>query len=199
MVINDGGEMQRLKTNQRGVSVIELILIMLILISVGAVGWYVWRQNSDKKPADNSNSQQAPQSKSDTEKTQKKSTCTDPSSSVVENIVDSIKSGNTAALEGYMAVKVNVILAASEGIGEQTPAQAVAEITNFIGDSSSTTWDFALSVPVLTSYKDGFYKSYFPDNAVVGKASNKKVISFSFDCVGKISTVFEAGNEDLLL
>lgn len=122
-----------------------------------------------------------------------------PSTTTVDNIKASVTSGNTVALEGYMASSVNVIIAASEGIGAQTPTQAVNDLTTFIS-SDNTSWDYDFSLPasILSSYGKSSYGSYFPSTAVVGKASNKQVISFSFDCNSKVKTVFLASSEDLL-
>ena len=121
-----------------------------------------------------------------------------PSDSVAANIKASINSGNTAALEGYMADSVDIAYAASEGLTNQTPAQAVSAVTDFIDFNATTTWDFNLSSLVLSSYGQGDYGTYFPSTAIVGKSSDNKVISFSFDSDAKISTVFLSNNEALL-
>lgn len=121
-----------------------------------------------------------------------------PSESAAENIKAAVNTGNTQPLEGYMAATVNVILAASEAYGPQTPTQAALDISNFLPDPTNTTWNFDLSASVLSSYGSGGYGSYFPNIAIVGKSSDNKVISFSFDCNGKISTVFMASNENEL-
>lgn len=120
-----------------------------------------------------------------------------PSTATIENVKASITSGNTAALEGYMADSVNVILAATEAYGAQTPAQAVSDVTSFISDTTSP-WDFLLPASVLSSYGQGGYGQYFPNIDTVGKSADGKVISFTFDCDAKISTVFMAGSEELL-
>jgi hypothetical protein len=119
-----------------------------------------------------------------------------PSSSAIENIKASIMTGNTAVLEGYMANNVNVILAASEGVGEVGRTEAISNVTNFVSDSINT-WDFSLSESELESYRSGDYNQYFPAVAVVGKSTNNKVISFSF-CGDKIDTVFLASSFELL-
>jgi len=122
-----------------------------------------------------------------------------PEASVIENIQLSITSGNTAALEGYMASSVDVILAASEAYGAQTPTQAIADISSFLTDDINS-WDYNFSLPAVTlnTYKQGGYAQYFSATSVVGKAANNHVISFSFDCLGKIDTVFLTGNANLL-
>ena len=120
-----------------------------------------------------------------------------PNETAQENIIASVNVANTQPLEGYMADSVNVILAATEAYGTQTKTEAALDISSFVSDSIST-WDFALPASVLSSYGAGGYGQYFPNNAIVGKASGGKVISFSFDCNGKISTVFMASAEELL-
>lgn len=188
-------------------------LLIILLLAALAGGAYWWCNDKYKKLEDQKNIQisQLEQDKADLEKqlTEQKalvaaqsdkadqSTCSSPSVSSVQNIKDSITSGNTAALEGYMASKVNVILAASEGIGERTPTQAVGDVTSFIGDAKAP-WNFALSATTLKSYNDGFYGKYFPESAIAGKSANNKVISFSFDCNGKIKTVFLTPDASLL-
>ncbi len=113
------------------------------------------------------------------------------------SITSSITSGNTAALESYLANPSSVILAASEGVGPRTPTQAVADISSFI--SGSSDWNFLLPNIETKAFAAGFYKQYFPDDAIIGKASNNRVISFSPDCTGKIKTVFLATDSSLLL
>ncbi|HSX23578.1 MAG TPA: hypothetical protein VLE74_00550 [Candidatus Saccharimonadales bacterium] len=122
---------------------------------------------------------------------------TPPSAAAIESIKASITSGNTAALQGYMASTVSVIIAASEGIGNRTPAQAVADITSYIKNATAP-WNFALPAATLTTYRAGFYGQYFPTSAVVGKSADDMVISFSFNDSGKISTVFMAAKASLL-
>jgi hypothetical protein len=198
------------KLSKKFVSKLLLCLLVIILIAAAAGATYFWR---DKVASDIETKQEA--NISSLEKTivslnkqlavekakiaSSSTTCSAvrPISSTVESIMDSISSGNTAALNGYMAPSVNVILAASEGMGAQTPSQAVSDITNFISDATSP-WDFSLSASVLSSYSGGGYGKYFSTIAVVGKSANGKVISFMFDCNGKINQVFMAASREML-
>jgi type II secretory pathway pseudopilin PulG len=36
-----------MKNNQKGFSVVELVLLIMVAGLVGGVGWYVWNQGSD--------------------------------------------------------------------------------------------------------------------------------------------------------
>jgi len=205
---------KKVKDKKKLIRTVLLILLIIVFAGASAAATYWWR---DRVANDSKGKQDVRIASLEKEKTSLKkqlavakasnttaadqSTCTSksPTVSVIESIKASITSGNTAALEGYMASSVNVILAASEGIGPSTPAQAVSSISSFItSDINSWAYDFSLPAAILSSYGSGGYSQYFPNNAVVGKAANGKVISFSFDCNAKISTVFLASSEELL-
>lgn len=116
---------------------------------------------------------------------------------VHENIAAAISSGNTSALAGYMASSVRVIIAASGGVGDRTPAQAISDLAYL--DDATDPWDFALSADTLNDYANGDYAQYFPRGAVVGKSADDRVVSFTFDANGDINGVFMAVDAELLL
>lgn len=198
------------KKTKKG-KLVALIVIILLLIGGTAAGTYYYRDRQAKDAAKQSAAEVKTlkdtvasleaQAKSESTPTTTQTTpaCTPvrPSASAVENIEASITSGNTAALEGYMATSVNVLYAASDGIGTRTPTQAVSDITSFIG-GSTVVWAFNIPAALLSSYGQGSYDQYFPSTAVVGKSSQDRVLSFNFDCNGKISTVFMAAQESTL-
>lgn len=193
-----------------------LVLLMVVLSGASAYGAYLWRDSMadklEKQQAINTESfeniiasfqkQIADAKTTDTtDTTVEEDVCTEvaPNATAIDNIKASITSANTAALEGYMATSVNVILAATEAYGPQTPTQAISDISVFLGsDIDSWDYDFSLSAATLTSYQTGDYSQYFSTISVVGKATNDQLISFSFDCNGKIDTVFLATNSSLL-
>ena len=123
-------------------------------------------------------------------------TCAAISASLKANIAAAINTMNTAALEGYMASKVNVVYAATEYGGNKTPAQAVAALSYL--NNATAPWDFNLSASILSSYGNGSYSQYFLSNSYVGKSANGYVVSFNFDCTGKINGEFVAASENLL-
>lgn len=187
------------------------ILIILALLAGG--GAYYWRdsQAKNQKDADNKTISELQKNKSDLEKqlaeSKKVSTIAEtttscastlPTASVKENVIASITSKNTAALESYMAPSVKVVIAASEAAFDRTPTKAVEDIKYVV--NAEGPWNFALGSATLNSYKAGFYKDYFKDNSVVGVAKDKKVIVFNFNCSGngKIDGVFMASSSDLL-
>lgn len=197
-----------------GMKTVLLSLLIVVLLLASAGGSYWWRDKTAKKvekqqasdissllQTNSSLKKQLAAEKAKNTKTasgagQTACASKSPGTTTISNIEASITSGNTAALAGYMATSVNVVYVGAMGSGAQTPGQAVTSITSFISpDTSSWNYDFALPASVLSTYgKSSSYGQYFPSNAVVGKASNNQVISFSFDCNGKISTVLLAAS-----
>lgn len=183
-----------MKSNQNGFSAIEVLIIVGVVGLIGTSGWYVYHHKKQ------------PPKTTTTTTTVTKTTTTTPvpapaavkpvSDALKENIAASIESQNTAALEGYMASSVNVVIAASEKSGAETATQAVKDLDYL--NSGTSPWDFALSSATLTTYKDGSYSQYFGDRTVVGKSANNYVVSFKVNDSGKIDTVFMAANTDLL-
>lgn len=117
------------------------------------------------------------------------------------NIVDAMNSGNTAAIEGYLAPTVHITYAASEEEGDVSDhALIIDNLTNFV--AGFPTWDFNLPASLVDQYAndpDTFpsYADDFPPGALVGKASNAKVISFVISG-GQITRIFFAVDEYVL-
>jgi hypothetical protein len=114
----------------------------------------------------------------------------------VENIQESISSGNTAALEGYLTNPVHIAFAASDLTGNVTPVEAIGDL-DFLADA--TGWDWAVDAATIATWRESaFYGNWFPDGSIVGHAASGQVISFvvSGDTV---SAIYVAGSADLLL
>lgn len=209
--------MPKTKTNgKKWLKKIGVTSAALVVVAGAGYGGYWWRDRDAKKEIKTQKDQVASlQSQLDSQKSSASSsssssasssssssssatTVKTPTTAELDNIKAAITSGNTAALDGYMASSVSVIVAASEGIGTRTPTQAISDL-DYLNMSPSVTWDFSLSSSTLSSYRAGFYKDYFPTSAVVGKSSENKVVSFSFDDNAKIKTIFMAASDDLLM
>jgi cell division protein FtsB len=183
-----------------------VILMCLLLLGVGAVAGYMMRDRSAKDSVTTKQAEivalQAKNAKlekdlADAKKETPASTeAKRPNQATLDNIKAAIVSGNTAALAGYMAPTVRVIVAASEGIGDRTPTQAITDLKYL--DGATDPWNFALPAATLTPYQSGDYKQYFPTTAYVGKSANNYVISFQFDSNGKINGIFMTNNASLL-
>lgn len=182
-------------------------LIIVLLIGAG-LGAYWWRDQSAKKAIEKQQAEtaqiQALLTKAEQDLAAEKAkssaapSATPPPSTAEtdENIAAAINSGNTAALESYMASTIRVIIAASEGVGDRTPAQAIADLAYL--DSATEPWDFSLPSATLDGYSSGDYAMYFPAGALVGRSEDDKVVAFTFNGAGKIDGIFMAANADLL-
>jgi hypothetical protein len=91
-----------------------------------------------------------------------------------------------------MGDKVNVIVAASDGLGSRTPEQAVNDLKTL---ASTKDWNFKLEAKTVATYQDGDYSIYFPAGALVGKSSDGHVVSFVFNDTGKITGIFIAASD----
>lgn len=197
------------KDHKKWLKKLLMLLALLVILAGAAYGGYWWRDRDAKQDSRSKNeeitslksqldeSKKAAESSASEEESSDETTTTLPTAAQLDNIQAAITSGNTAALEGYMASSVNVIIAASEGLGTRTPAQAVGDLDYLV--SASVSWDFSLSSATLASYAGGSYSSYFPSGALVGKSSENKVVSFVFNSSAKISTIFMSASDDLLL
>lgn len=183
--------------NQPGSHLLIVALAVVVLAAAGLTGYVVYQNNNTyKAPLSSSQTAAKSNAAAGTNKpiaNNAHTASTVPSATQASNIKAAITSGNTAALQSYMASSVSVVIAASEGMGPQTPAQAVKDV-DYV--SAGTNWDFALPAATLSKYQSGAYKQYFPANALVGQSSNKYLISFQFDSSGKIDAIFMAKNAD---
>lgn len=181
-----------------------IVLVIILTISTAYFGWQYKQLSDDKKQfqtqVDNLNKQISDSLKSITNASKPSPSPTQSSvitKNMLDNISAAISSKNTAALEGYMANSVNVIIAASEGIGPQTPAQAIGDLEYL--NSATSPWNFNLPVSTLSKYSSSqYYGKYFGTNTIVGESANKYVVTFRVNNSGKIDTIFMAVNSDLL-
>lgn len=181
------------------------VLVIVLLAGVGT-GVYYWQQQTVTQQSDKIQTLEKENAKlkkqvkslkgelSDAEKSAEETA--GPSDETLANIQAAISTKNYAALEGYMADSVTVILAASEGLGERTPLQAVADLA-YLNDAD-TPWNFALDAATLSGWASGGYGVYFPDGALVGRSSDGYVISFQFNDAGDITDIFFTNSDELL-
>jgi cytoskeletal protein RodZ len=185
---------------EQGFAAVEGALILVVVAILGFTAWYVIKANGNAK--DTLNLAAGTNVAVKAKKAPAKTTTTAPAAPVIsdslkENTAAAISSGNTAALEGYMADSVNVVIAGSEKAGVDNAAAAVKGLDYL--NPLSTTWNFALDNATLTKYQNGFYKQYFgATTTIVGQAANGYVVSFGVNAAGKIDTVFMSASTDQL-
>jgi hypothetical protein len=113
------------------------------------------------------------------------------------NLSESISSGNTAALEGYLADDVSVIIAASEccmGMSVVDSLNALAYLNDAPGP-----WTFPTDPAEVATFATGSYSQYFPEGAYVGNSSGEDPFIVSFTIVGdKVTTIFMSAGASLL-
>jgi cytoskeletal protein RodZ len=180
------------------------LLVLLVLLLLGAAGYLWWQLKAcqDKETQLKKDKQQLQQQIDELNKNASSSpaeemACNDtPSDSMKENIKAALDSKNTAAFSTYTTNPVKYVLAASELGGDFTPDQAATNLE--YTHSATSPWDFNLPPATVSDYDSGFYTDYFDSNTYVGKAASGMVVSFDFDCNGKIKQIFVAADEDLL-
>ena len=183
----------------------------VVFLLIGAIAGYMYRDSQAKKDLDAQKTKVSQlelknaQLTTDLAAAKKASSATAttdtgvrPNQATLDSISAAITSGNTAALEGYMASSVNVIRAATGAPtnGARTPAQAVTDVA-YVKDGTAP-WNFALPSATIANYQSGSYSQYFPTSAYVGKSANNYVISFQFDSQGKINGVFMSLDASML-
>jgi len=174
-------EATKQKTKSNYLVPVLIATVVLLAVSTLYFGWQYKQLKDEKNQAqsqiDALNKQVSSFLKGLVDKTSPTPTPTPTTTTVIaksmkDNVSAAISSKNTAALEGYMAPSVNVILAASEGIGPQTPAQAINDLAYL--NSATSPWDFNLPASTIAKYSSGqYYGKYFGSNTIVGESANK--------------------------
>ncbi|HEX5394748.1 MAG TPA: hypothetical protein VFW52_00070 [Candidatus Saccharimonadales bacterium] len=201
---DDSPPPQHHRKGGKGKAFFKFLLVLLLIAGAAAGAWY-YRDKQAKDEAAKQAQQisdlqdqlnTARDAAAQSQKQQAQTTTTSgPSEDTVKKVKDAVSSGKFTDLKVLMGDKVNVVIAASEGLGSRTPDQAVSDLKYL---ASSKDWDFALKADVVATYQDGSYSVYFPTGALVGKSSDGHIVSFVFNDAGKITGIFMASNEKSL-
>lgn len=185
---------------------LNIVLVVLLVASLAFSAWYWCTAEAKIKNLEDQKIQLQAQLDQLTTEAQEAEVsgadtatpCNDTvSNSLAENIKAALDSQNTAAFSTYTTNPVNYVLAASELGKDMTPDEAAISLD--YTHSATGSWDFNLPQATLDMYLAGFYKGYFGAKRYVGKAASGMVVSFGFDCNGKINKIFVAADDDLLL
>ena len=118
------------------------------------------------------------------------------SASDIDIIVAALDTDNTAAIEGYLADPVNVILAATECCGPITPTEAISTLA-YVSDAASP-WT-ATPETTVNTYRAGFYVDSFPAGALVLSSADADPYVISFVVTGDhITQIFISNSATLL-
>lgn len=200
-------QIKKVRDGNKSKKVMMIVLVILLIVAAGFGGWYYANMQA-KKDLDAKDAQisQLEQDKADLQGQLDEAnkaddttddTTTGPSQETLDNVEAAFNSKNLAALEGYMAKKVTVTIAASECCGSLSASDATSEINTQLG-SATTPWDFDLDEATISKYQSGDYAQYFPEGATVGQSKNNYVVSITFDDSGDIESVFITGDSSLL-
>lgn len=104
------------------------------------------------------------------------------------HFLESMQSGNTAALEQRFAETVDVTYAATECCGPMSAVDAVNALS-YVQPGSGATWDFSLDEAELEQFRAGVYGPFFPVSALVGASSDGYYASFVPGVDGRIERI----------
>lgn len=200
------------KKNRHILCIIAWILVVLLILSNLWI-LYLWqnvtRENNDLRAAQtnlqNENTDLQKKNKDLTKQLSdakssaaKEPECNDTVSDFLrENIKAALDSQNTAVFSTYTTNPVKFVIAASEFGASITPDEAALEL-NYT-HTATGPWDFNLPAATLSAYAaSSSYGQYFGDGMFVGRAASGMVLSFDFDCSGKVKQIFVAADESLI-
>lgn len=185
------------KSAKKPILPIVLIVLIVLLLGGGAFGFY--KLNEDRQVARND----VAKLEAEIKQLKQKLTENDNKVSEADKLAETKKAlesafvaRDNAKMVELMADSVIVILAASEGMPAQSPADATSYLLSYMKDAG--TWNFALPEAEVTKYKQGDYKPYLADSFSIGKASHGQVVSFSLNEQQKVSQIFMCVSADLL-
>ena len=113
------------------------------------------------------------------------------SPSDIQNIQESISSGNTAALVGYLSNPVHIAAANSDLIDDVTPDVAAQDL-EFI--TTGTGWNWNVDATTLATWRSSAaFGSWLPEGAIIGHAATGQVVSFVVTG-DRISSIYIAGD-----
>ena len=115
-------------------------------------------------------------------------------STVIENIQAAVQSKNYAALEGYMADNVNVLLYATECCGIVSKKKAIEQLSYLNG--GTPPWDFSSNSQIAQKLINADPANF--TNRIIGIASNGMVVSFSLNSESKIDKIFISADYKLI-
>ena len=114
---------------------------------------------------------------------------------VSENIQAAVQSKNYAALEGYMANEVSVILYATECCGILSPQKATEQMSYL--NNGTPPWDFSSNSSIGQKLIIADPSNF--SGRIIGIASNGMVVAFNLNAQNKIDKIFISADYKLIL
>lgn len=192
-----------MKANEKGFSVVEILVVIVIVGLVGTVGWLVYDRQQSKSDTKNEVSQTTPQA-TEKEPVKEEAKPVDKTPQIVAEINALINKGEYLKLDAYMTDTVSVVKQSTEGNGSVSKAQAAKSIDNYLTKSSASLgadlpWDFTghpdFRNKVVNS--SGIIKNYAAQGHYAISANNW-VLAYNLDSNLKISSFYMSVSADLI-
>lgn len=196
----------KIHTRRRG-RLIGFTLLLIIVASSSGLGVYSWQHAlrvADQKEADEAQQalrDQVQQLQQQVDQLTVQDTADDSEKNdqlTSENAKQIVENASWADLGQLISGDtVEIILAASEGLGNRTIDQMVDDLA--ILERAVGPWNFELPAEVLRVYREGGHSQYFPsNNIVIGRSSDGQVVSFILDKNNMVKTIFIAPSDEIL-
>jgi Tfp pilus assembly protein PilE len=181
-----------MKANQKGFSVVEILVIVVIVGLIGTVGWLVYDRQKTNDKKDDSSTKQA----------------TSEQKPVVEQkLVDKtpqIVAGKYLKLDSYIADRVSLVKQSTDGNGDLSKVDGAKSIDNYLSKSSASMgadlpWDFTGHPDFRSkvSNSSGAIK-YYAAQGHFAISANNWVIAYNLNSDLKISSFYMSVSADMI-
>lgn len=192
-----------MKANEKGFSVVEILVVIVIVGLVGTVGWLVYDRQQSKSDTKNEVSQTSPQA-TEKEPVKEEAKPVDKTPQIVAEINALINKGEYLKLDAYMTDTVSVVKQSTDGNGSVSKAQATKSIDNYLTKSSASLgadlpWDFTGHPDFRNKVANssGIIKNYAAQGHYAISANNW-VLAYNLDNNLKISSFYMSVSADLI-
>jgi Tfp pilus assembly protein PilE len=189
-----------MKANQKGFSVVEILVIVVIVGLIGTVGWLVYdRQKTNDKKDDSSTKQATSEQKPVVEQK-----LVDKTPQIVAEINALINKGEYLKLDSYIADRVSLVKQSTDGNGDLSKVDGAKSIDNYLSKSSASMgadlpWDFTGHPDFRSkvSNSSGAIK-YYAAQGHFAISANNWVIAYNLNSDLKISSFYMSVSADMI-
>jgi len=180
------------------------LIIAVLIIATGVLGWLLFQSHQREKVLTDEKSklQHSLETLSSELALQNQGAntsndnCSGASESLKNNINAALNSKRSDLFTSYVSEKTRFTVAGSEKDEEETPEQVALSMA--ITENERAPWNFEIDSTTLDNYRGGPYGAHFQDGNYIGKSVTGMVVSFGFECDGKIKSIFISPNDSLL-
>jgi hypothetical protein len=188
--------------NQKGFSVVVILLALLLITAIVFTGYYVYDKQRSEKKEETTNVTNDELANA-TKKTSSPQPI-DKTKSTVEAINAIIVKGDYQALSDYMTESVQLVVQSTDGSGPLPKKSAIASISNYLTKSEQSLgadlpWDFTGNPGFRdkVSKSSGIIKNYVPQGHIAISANNW-VLAYRLDDNTKINSFYMSVSADII-